>query len=370
MREARGAPAPRLSVEQFLPTLYGRDAVGNHALATREALRAEGLDCRIWAEDLDPRFRLSARRYRHYAARRWQREARSAVHLYQVSTGTDGLADFLLRRPEPLVAYYHNLTPPTFYDPFDGVAAEQLRRGRDELERLAGRLRIAFAASEFSARELRAAGVRDVRVVPPFTPVLRSPDRRHLRALRDSKRGLDLLFVGRVAPHKGHLRLLRTVALLRSELDVPTRLFVVGGPGPHSYMDSLLLTVGRLGLEGSVTFTGAVSDGRLLAHYEAADLFLSMSEHEGFGIPLLEAMRVGLPIVAYDGGAVGETLGGAGVVLESDETAVVAEVVARMRQDEDLRRQVAERQRARAVALDAVDRAGALAAALREVGEG
>ena len=181
---------------------------------------------------------------------------------------------------------------------------------------------------------------------------------------------LLLLFVGRVAPHKGHLRLLRTLALLRSELDVPVRLFVVGGPGPHSYIDSLLLTVGRLGLEGSVTFTGAVSDGRLLAHYEAADLFLSLSEHEGFGIPLLEAMRAGLPVVACEAGAVGETLGGAGVVLETGEPAVVAEVVARLRQDEDLRRQVVERQRARALALDAVDRVGALTAALREVGEG
>ena len=370
MTGARAASTTRLSVEQFLPTLYGRDAVGNHTLATREALRAEGVDCRVWAEDLDPRFRLSARRYRRYAAGRWQREARPAVHLYQASTGTDGLVDFLLRRPEPLLAYYHNLTPPAFYDPFDGVAAEQLRRGREELERLAGRLHVAFAASEFSAAELRAAGARDVRVVPPFTPVPGAPDRRHLRALRDSKQGLDLLFVGRVAPHKGHLRLLRTLALLRSELDVPVRLFVVGGPGPHSYIDSLLLTVGRLGLEGSVTFTGAVSDGRLLAHYEAADLFLSLSEHEGFGIPLLEAMRAGLPVVACEAGAVGETLGGAGVVLETGEPAVVAEVVARLRQDEDLRRQVVERQRARALALDAVDRVGALTAALREVGEG
>lgn len=359
-----------VSVEQFVPTLYGHDAVGTHTLATREALRQAGLDCRVWAEDLDPRFRLSARRYRRYGRGRWQRESRSTVFLYQVSTGSDGLADFLLRRREPLLCYYHNVTPAPYYEPFDGVAAEQLRRGREDLPRLARRVRIGFAASEFSAQELRAAGVRDVRVLPPFTPARRTADRRHLRALRDRKAGLDLLFVGRVAPHKGHLRLLRTLALLRAGLDAPVRLFLVGTPGPHTYMDSLLLTVGRLGLADSVTFTGAVSDARLVAHYRAADLFVSMSEHEGFGIPLLEAMREGLPVVACDAGAVGETLGGAGVVLKSSEPAVVAEVVARLHRDLALRRQIAERQRARAAELDAVDRVGTLADALREVEQG
>jgi glycosyltransferase involved in cell wall biosynthesis len=356
-----------LTVEQFLPALYGHDAVGNHALATREALREAGVACRTWAEDVDPRFRFSARRYRHYGGPRWQREGGATVHFYQASTGSHGLAGFLRQRTEPLLCYYHNVTPASYYEPFDGVAAEQLRRGREELAQLAHRIRVGFAASEFSAAEVRAAGVRDVRVVPPFTPALRAADRRHLHQLRERKRGLDLLFVGRVAPHKGHLRLLRTLALLRAGLDVPTRLFLVGTPGPHTYMDSLTLTLGRLGLAESVTFTGPVSGARLAAHYEAADLFVSLSEHEGFGIPLLEAMRAGLPVIASDAGAVAETLDGAGVVLESAEPALVAEVVARLHRDGALRRQVAERQRARAAALDGVDRAGAFTAALREV---
>lgn len=359
--------SPRPRVHQFLPALFARDAVGNHTIATHRALRRLGLGGRIWAEVYEARYLLVARRYRRFRGER----GRPTVLLYQVSTGSDGMGEFLLRRPEPLLAYYHNITPAEYLEPYDGVAASLSRQGRDELARLAPRFRIALAASEFSARELRELGVADVRLmVPYFTPVTATnPDRRHLAWLQATKRGLDLLFVGRLFPHKRQDDLIRVTAALGAG-GVSVRLFLVGSPGPHTYVAGLRRLLERLNLRGSVFLVGAVSPAQLAAHYAAADVFLCMSEHEGFCIPLVDAMAAGLPIVACEGGAVQETLGGAGVLLTSRDALVVAEVVARIAVDRHLRQMLTERGRVRAETLLGAARDELLLQAVRLVVEG
>lgn len=355
------APAS-LDVRQLVPVLFPRDGVGNHVLATQRALRRAGLRCHTWAEHFDPRLRLRVHRYR--ARRRSPR--RRTVMLYQASTGSEGMVDSLLREPEPLAIYYHNITPPEFFERYDGSAAASMRRGREELRWLAGRARLAFAASEYSAAELRQLGVQDVRVLPPFCPAsVGDTDRSYLQRLRLGKRGVDVLFVGRLHPHKGQLALIRVAAVLRAGLGQPVRLFLVGGEGPPTYVRALRFQVERLGVQRSVVFTGALSQGRLAAHYQAADVFICLSEHEGFGIPILEAMRVGLPVVALAAGAVAETLGGTGTLLRSADPLVTAEVVARMVTDSGLRDEVVHRQRQRAATLDSIDRDGPLVRGMR-----
>jgi L-malate glycosyltransferase len=337
-----------VEVHQFLTDLFPVDAVGEHTLAMRRALREAGIGGHIWAEAFDPQYRLVARRYHHYGRRRGRTGTARRVLLYQMSTGSNGIVDLLHGMGAPLAAYYHNITPPEFFYPFDAEAAERMRRGREQLWRLAPRIRLAFAASRFSADELRSVGVRDVRLLPPFAaPDQAAPDEGYLRRLRDGKRGIDLLFVGRVSPHKGHQQLLRVLALLAAGAGLEVRLFIVGRPGPHTYLVMLHRVVTRLGLDRRVVFTGMVSHAQLAAHYRAADLFLCLSEHEGFCLPLLEAMRNGLPVVAHEAGAVGELVSDAGLLLRSRDPLVVAETVMRVATDQELRRQLVECQQER-----------------------
>jgi glycosyltransferase involved in cell wall biosynthesis len=339
--------------------------VGEHTLGTRRVLRHAGMGGRIWAERLDARYARLARPYRHYG-----RAAPGTILLYQLSTGAEGMADFLEGRREPQLAYYHNITPPEFFDPFDSDAAANMRRGRDQLRRLAPRFRLGLAASGFSGRELHAAGVEDVRLVAPLVePGHAAPEPRYLEGLDLGKRGIDILFVGRVSPHKGHRALLKVAALLRAG-GLPVRLLVVGGPGPHAYMNVLDRAAERLGLQDDVVLTGAVDEARLAAHYASADVFLCMSEHEGYCIPLVEAMRADLPVVACDAAAVAETMGGAGVVLRSADPLPAAEMVARVATDQRLRAQLLTRQRARVAELDATRPGELLLEAIREVAEG
>lgn len=360
----------RPRVEQFLPSLGFRDAVGTHALVSQRALREDGIRGGLWVEEVHPRLSRHARIYTDYPRTRSARSGRDVL-LYQASTGSRGMADFLGERGERKLLYYHNVTPAEFFEPYDAGGAMTLARGREELKRLAPRMRLAMANSEYSADELRRLGLRDVRVVPPYLPpgLDAPPNPDHAEWLRRTKTGIDVLFVGRISPNKGHLHLLRAFAALRGAVDPGARLFVVGQPGPETYVREVSRVRERLGSAG-IVFTGSVDDSRLVAHYREADVLCCLSEHEGFGLPLIEAMRAGLPVVAYDGGAVGETLGGAGVLLRTLDPPFVAEIVHRVATDDRLREEIRAEQAERVAALERLPRDELLVDAVRTVLDG
>lgn len=339
-----------------MPSLGFRDAVSTHAIETIRALNQAGSRAALWAEDIHPE---QARRARLYPGYEELRSSRKGTNLlfHHLSTGSRGLVDFLLERPERRLVYYHNITPSSFFEPYDPGAALNLARGREELKAEAGRCELALANSEFSAMELRELGVSDVRVCYPYLPPALdvAPNPAQASWLRRTKKGADLLFVSRVTPHKGHINLFRAFAALRAAGDHDARLFIVGAWGPEEYMHTLFRVRERLSLEG-VVFTGSISEPHLAAYYAHCDVYVSMSEHEGFGLPLVEAMRAGLPVVAYDSAAVAETLGGAGVLVRDPDPAFVAEVVLRVASDSQLRKSLIEGQNRRVAEIEAVDR--------------
>ncbi len=94
-------------------------------------------------------------------------------------------------------------------------------------------------------------------------------------------------------------------------------------------------------------FTGPVPDEDLGAFYRWADAYVSLSEHEGFCVPLVEAMAADVPILAYSAGAVPETLGGAGLLFAPKDLEVAAEMLGMLVYDRPLRARVLEGQRRR-----------------------
>ena len=354
---AHRATSERRRVHQFLYSLGFRDAVGTHTLEMDRVFRRAGIRGAVWAEDIHPRMLRQARPADGYQGSLAARRSKN-VFVYQASTGSRRIVnELLLSRREPTTIYYHNITPARFFEPWAPSDALNLAWGREELNLLAPRIRVAMANSEFSADELRALGIADVRVIPPYLPPTRDvpPNPDHARWLRTTKRGIDILSVSRIVPHKGHLHLIRAFAALRAAVDGNARLFLVGAWGPDEYMRALFRLRERLGLEG-VVFTGSIAESTLAAHYREADVYLSLSEHEGFGLPLVEAMRHWVPVVAYDGGAVAETLGGSGVLLDTLDPTIVAEVVGRVSADAAMREQLIHGQLARVSALESFPR--------------
>ncbi len=148
-----------------------------------------------------------------------------------------------------------------------------------------------------------------------------------------------LLFVGRQVPNKKAEDLLKLLFFLR-RIEPDARLTLVGAPWLDSYTRWLHDLARDLGLGGAVHFVGHVSQQEMVSYYRLADLYVSMSEHEGFGKPLIESMLLGLPVMAYAAAAVPYTLGGAGVLFHDKQYEALAELAHLLVTDRALRQKV------------------------------
>lgn len=322
------------AVHQFVPSLAPRDAIGAHTLALQGLLVEMGLRSEIFADEVRPGLEGRARPYRSY-----RRTRGGTCLLYQSSIGSP-VADFLDRRDEPKWIYFHNITPRRLVEHWDPDVGMASATGWSQLARLAPATSACFAASRHNRAELAGLGLGDPVVVPPLVE-LTSPDSEvdeaTLARLGAGRRGAELLFVGRVSPHKGQHHLIKALAAYRRAYDPHARLHLVGGSASTAYGEALARYVSALGIAGAVDLAGSVSGAELAAHYRHADVFVCASAHEGFCVPLLEAMAHGLGIVAFGAAAVPETLGEAGLVLDSTAPAVMAAAIHRVLTDSGLR---------------------------------
>jgi glycosyltransferase involved in cell wall biosynthesis len=325
------------ALHQFVPALLPRDATGDHTLALRDTLRGAGWESDIYVEAAHDELQGEATSFEEYPAR-----ARAGdVLLYQMGTASP-VAEFLLGRPETLVLDYHNITPGSFYEGWEDHTAETVTRARRQVAALAPRASLGIADSSFNAAELSRLGCRATAVVPilvaldPDGPEVDPDVRRRLAA--DHGEATVLLFVGRLSPNKSQHRLVEALWLFRRWYDPGARLHLVGPAVTPTYVAAVFSLAEELGLSGAVRHGEDLSPGELAAWYADADVFVCLSEHEGFCIPLLEAMQAGLPVVAYGAGAVSETVGDAGLVIPSARPSVVAAAVDRVRTDSALAR--------------------------------
>jgi glycosyltransferase involved in cell wall biosynthesis len=340
-------------VHQLLAALAYGDAIGDEALAIQRHLRGAGFASEIFAERVHPRMG-------HLARPLWQYPEVSGpdtVCVYHFSIGS-AAGRMIYHAPDRLVAIYHNITPAHFFLGFHPHLVGLTHHGRRELAAFAPRTELGLGDSEYNRRELEEAGFRRTGVLPIVLDLARyrrAPSLVTGRLFDDGR--TNLLFVGRIIPNKRIEDLIAAFAAYRRR-DPRSRLLLVGDHRGHErYYARLGERAAALGLAlgEDVVFTGHVEHDDLLACYASSHLFLCLSEHEGYCVPLLEAMVFRLPVVAYDAGAVRETMGGAGVLLPDKDPQVVAEVLWRLRVDAALRRAVLVSQERALAALERTD---------------
>jgi glycosyltransferase involved in cell wall biosynthesis len=285
------------------------------------------------------------------------RAARDRWLLYQASIGSP-VFDILAARPEPKLVNYHNITPADLLRDWEPAVAYEVALGRTQLGRLAPQSRFAVADSAFNESELRALGYEGTAVVPLLIDMHSKsdePERELVRSLAHRKAregGADLLYVGKISPHKAPHDLVKMLDVLRRTDDPAARLHLVGSPLGETYEPALRAFIDDLGLGDVVTLAGSVSGAELEAYFRAADVFVMASDHEGFCVPLAEAMGHGVPIVAYGVTAVPETVGGAGLVLPDKSAVPFAAAVGRVLRDPMLHEVLAAAGRTRAAGFD------------------
>jgi L-malate glycosyltransferase len=334
------------ALHQFVPTL-DPGAVGTHLLEIQRALRDAGWDSEVFSEHTVVPYHGLARRFTDYGSTVAADD--EDVLVYHVAIGSS-VADWLMdRRPPRLVLDYHNITPPGWFAGWEPPVAYGLAWGRAQLRRLAPRAGFGLADSAYNAAELTAAGLRRSEVLPILLPDADVPaDPARVAQLRDEP-GARWVFVGRLAPNKRQHLLIAALHAYRRAYDRDARLDLVGGASSPRYEVALRAFAHDLGLDRAVTFTGAVSEAERNARYVAADVLVCMSAHEGFLVPIVEAWRHRLPVVAWGGAdAVAETLGEAGLLVPAPTPEAAAATVARVVGDEHVAEALRRRGDARA----------------------
>jgi L-malate glycosyltransferase len=331
-------------VNQWVPAAHKGDAIGDSARKVRDMLRRAGHQSDLYAMTIDEELRHDVRPFGDAAAHDGDL---TIFHFALPSPMTEAFAALKGGR----VLQYHNITPAEFFAPYDAGLFRLAALGRRELQTLAGRVDLALGDSDFNRQELESMGfaVTDVMPIAVNTERITGAPRRPAleRILADGL--INVLFVGRIVPNKRIEDHIRLAEIYKRYVDSYYRFIFVGRTDgvPRYYAQMRALIAEYQMLPDRFWFTGPVPDEDLAAFYRWADVYVSLSEHEGFCVPLVEAMAADVPVLAYAAGAVPETLGGAGVLFSPKDLELAAEAMGMLVYDGPFRKGVLEGQRRR-----------------------
>ena len=331
-------------VNQWVPAAHKGDAIGDSARRVRDLLRTMGHESEIYALTIDDDMRQEARAFTDAAAKSGEI---TIFHYALPSPMTEAFASL----PSGRVLQYHNVTPASYFAPYDPGLFGLAALGRSELATLAGRTDLALGDSAYNRAELESLGFDRTGVFPiavDTARITRHSERPALDRMLDDEL-VNFLFVGRIAPNKKIEDVIKLAEVYKRYVDAYYRFIFVGRfdvvPRYYSMIRALMAEY-RL-LDDRFVFTGPVPDEELAVYYRHAAVYISMSEHEGFCVPLVEAMAADVPVLAYAAAAVPDTLGGAGVQFAPKDLELAAELLSRLAFDDRLRAEVIAGQRRR-----------------------
>ena len=331
-------------INQWVPAAHRGDAIGDSARKVRDLLRGAGHTSDLFAMTIDEDLRGDVRPFSDAAARGGQV---TIFHFALPSPMTETFASL----PGGRVLQYHNITPAEFFAPYDPGLFRLAALGRRELQTLVGRVDLALGDSEFNRQELEQLGFAPTGVFPVAVNTSRITDAPRRPALEKILADglINILFVGRIVPNKRIEDHIRLAEVYKRYVDSYYRFIFVGRHDgiPRYYAQVRALISEYQMLPDRFWFTGPVPDDDLAAFYRWADVYVSLSEHEGFCVPLVEAMAADVPVLAYAAGAVPETLGGAGVLFSPKDLEFAAEAMGMLVYDREFRESVIAGQRRR-----------------------
>jgi glycosyltransferase involved in cell wall biosynthesis len=330
-------------VEQFLPAFHYGDAIGNSALCLHEYLTEQGIDSRIIGLTIDENMRDKGTFFDDY------KENPASLKILHYAIPSQ-LTDFFLQAKGKKIMVYHNVTPSYFFADYSENLVRFTDEGRKHLERLSDCFDISIAVSDYNAGELRDLNFNNVKVFPlmirlddyakPHSPA-------YYNLLKDERK--NIIFVGRVTPNKKIEDLIKTLFFYKKYISPSIRLIVAGNPATlPKYFHAVRDLASRFYLSSDdIVFTGHIRFDELLSVFKLGDLYLSMSEHEGFCLPLIESCYFQIPIIAYDACAISETLRGAGMLVKEKNYEYIAALAEQVMCDDTLNKKLKELEKQR-----------------------
>lgn len=332
------------AIHQFHSGSAFGDAVTNSLLYTKKILNDLGYESNIYVEHVAPELKEEIRHYSKL------KSDDNNIILIHHSMGHD-LDDWIRSLKEKIVLVYHNITPADFF-PIESPFHHYSIKGRDQLNLLRELAVGAIGVSHLNVEELRVYGFEKekTRVIPLLIDYEKIADHLWNRELFDQKsKEFNLLFVGRIAENKAQLELVKMYQIFLQMYDLPSKLYLVGGTSGDRYEEEIRQYIAENGLQDRVVLTGKVSYEDLYAYYRLVDVFVCLSEHEGFGVPLIEAMIFDVPVIAYDSSNIKNTLDGGGVLFKEKNLEYIAGLIALIAKNRALRREIIRTQRDKVV---------------------
>ena len=325
------------------PTLEPHDAVSNDVLGQLKHLLGLKYQVEIFSENYHASFSLLVATKKHIIQCLLERDN---LLIYHHSIYWELGEKFFQLALCPIIMKFHNISPSFFFEEYDSVLFRVTQQGREQTTRLikSGRIKYFVGDSQFNVDELIHCGAnkKQCKVIPPFNSLKdyknTTPATKIEKTLKEFD-SVNLLFVGRIAPNKGHLHLIRTLNSYVNFFGTNVRLHLVGEVNPKlgKYYQLLENEIKKYKLGELIKFHKKVDLKTLHTLYQSADVFLLLSEHEGFCVPILEAQYHHLPIIAWDQCAVCETLGKGGLLFQDCDYDAFAVAIHRLTSDKELK---------------------------------
>jgi glycosyltransferase involved in cell wall biosynthesis len=314
-----------MKILQFCPTLSYGDAIGNEVLLMKNIISSLGYTTEVYCEYVH----LPYTEKHGKNINRLGEVNQDDIIILHLSTGSS-INELFEKIKCRKIIRYHNITPPEFFIPYNSFYSGINEWALQSAEKLAKKVDYCLAASNYNKSDLISMGYKcHIDVVPlllDFDAYRNTPSESVIEQYYDDKY-VNILFVGRIAPNKKIENLIMVFGIYQKYFNRKCRLFLVGSYDENDrYYIRLRKYVTLSGID-NVVFSGHIKLKEVLAYYHLADVFLCMSEHEGFCVPLVEAMFFGIPIIAYDRCAVKEILGGIGFLIDEKNFLVFAKSI-------------------------------------------
>lgn len=325
-----------MEIHQFATSLTYGDAISDEMLEIQKALRKRGYRSEIFTRFYEPRMAKYARDFKEY--KKFSSPSNAVIFHFSIGSPVSKL---FFRIPDKRIMIYHNITPYEFFLDTHRILSRECYKGRLEIKLFIEKVGLALGDSEFNREELDALGYANTGVLPlliDFSKFDGKADPVVHRIYNNGK--FTILCVGRVIPNKKFEDVIKTFSVYKKYFNPDSQLLLAGDyRGMERYLAALEKLVEELELS-DVHFTGRVDFAELLACFRLSDVYLSMSEHEGFGVPLIESFYLGLPVVAYAAGAVEETMNGGGILVREKDFVKTAALLDKVAGDETFREKV------------------------------
>lgn len=339
-----GDESSAVKVVQLVQVMRYGDAVGNYVLEIGKCIRQHGISCEIYADDIDKSIEDEhIRRMDDMPV--LNKKDILIIHVTAENRFLDIVEGFMCK----VVICYHNITPPSFFKEYDKFTFESTSRGLEQLKKISGEIKYCIADSAFNKQDLIQLGFHgSIKVIPlilHFNKYEKKPDRKILE-LKDENIS-TFLSVGRIVPNKKIEDIIKVFSYYKKNINYNSRLILAGKYDKDDLYYNELLRFIRENEISDVVFTGHITTEELNGYFKISDLYICMSEHEGFCVPLVEAMYFKLPIIAYNSTAVPGTLNGAGVLIDNKSPEKTAKVIDEILCNEEYREEIIKNQNKR-----------------------